>query len=163
MHPHHSQRAMTLSACASVCPDRCTAECTTFGCAQWPLLCRVQVCDWLLERPPDCGLQSPMIMLCICQRNVHRCFAHTALGAFSHSAGTAPIITLFIPGTPLKNIPLQKHAQSFQNSIGGAEFRTLGPVASIRLQKKDPWCTSRRCRVQNSGPWDPWLPAAENS
>ena len=27
-----------------------------------------------------------------------------------HSAGTAPIITLFIPGTPLKTTHLQKHA-----------------------------------------------------
>ena len=31
-------------------------------------------------------------------------------GAFSHSARTAPIITLFILGTPLKTAPLQKHA-----------------------------------------------------
>ena len=28
----------------------------------------------------------------------------------AHSAGTAPIITLFIPGTPLKTTPLQKDA-----------------------------------------------------
>ena len=40
----------------------------------------------------------------------------------------------------------------FKHSIGGAEFRTLGPVAGIRLKKKNPWCTSRGCRVQNSGP-----------
>ena len=32
------------------------------------------------------------------------------LGAFSHSAGTAPIITLFIQGTPLKTTHRQKHA-----------------------------------------------------
>ena len=50
--------------------------------------------------------------------------------AFLHSAGTAPIIMLFIPGTPLKTTHLQKHARSIQNSIGGAEFRTLGPVAT---------------------------------
>ena len=31
-------------------------------------------------------------------------------GAFSHSAGTAPIVTLFIPGTPLKTSPPQKRA-----------------------------------------------------
>ena len=37
-------------------------------------------------------------------------------------------------------------------------------MASIRLkQKKNPWCTSRGCGVQNSGPWDPWLPVVENS
>ena len=34
----------------------------------------------------------------------------TPLGAFSDSARTAPIIPLFIPGTPLKTSPLQKHA-----------------------------------------------------
>ena len=31
-------------------------------------------------------------------------------GAFSHSAGTVPIITLFILGTPLQTTPLQKRA-----------------------------------------------------
>ena len=56
----------------------------------------------------------------------------------AHSAGTAPIITLFIPGTPLKTTPLQKRAGSIQKSIRGAEFRTLGPVASIRLKQKIP-------------------------
>ena len=44
-----------------------------------------------------------------------------------------------------------------------AEFRTLGPMASIRPKKKHPWCISRGCGVQNSGPWDPWLPVVENS
>ena len=63
------------------------------------------------------------------------CCAHPipscpSMGAFSHSAGTAPIIMLFIPGTPLKTTHLQKHARSIQNSIGYAEFRTLGPVAA---------------------------------
>ena len=46
----------------------------------------------------------------------------------AHSAGTAPIITLFILGTPLKTTHLQKHAWSIQSSIG----------------------------MQNSGHWDPW-------
>ena len=30
--------------------------------------------------------------------------------AFPHSAGTAPIIAVFIPGTPLHTTPLQKRA-----------------------------------------------------
>ena len=47
-------------------------------------------------------------------------------------------------------------------TASGAEFRALGPVASIR-HKKNPWCTSRGCRVQNSGPCDPRLPVVENS
>ena len=32
------------------------------------------------------------------------------LGAFLHSTSAAPIITMFIPGTPLKTTHLQKHA-----------------------------------------------------
>ena len=38
------------------------------------------------------------------------CPSPMTLGAFSHSAGTGPIITLFIPGTPLKATHLQKRA-----------------------------------------------------
>ena len=33
-----------------------------------------------------------------------------SMGAFSHSAGTAPIIMLFIPGAPLKTTHLHKCA-----------------------------------------------------
>ena len=54
-----------------------------------------------------------------------------AKGVFSHSAGTAPSITFFIPGTPLKTNPPQRHARSIQSSIGAAEFRMLGPVATV--------------------------------
>ena len=38
------------------------------------------------------------------------------LGAFSHSAGTAPIITVVIQVTTLKTTHLRNHAQSIQNS-----------------------------------------------
>ena len=55
---------------------------------------------------------------------------------FSHSVCTAPIITLFIPGTPLQTPP--------------------PPYRSVH----DPFKTAS---VQNSGPWDPWLPGVENS
>ena len=40
------------------------------------------------------------------------------MGALSHSARTAPIVMLFIPGTPLKTTHLQKHARSIHNSMG---------------------------------------------
>ena len=67
-------------------------------------------------------------------------------------AGAAPIITSFIPGTPLKTTHLQKHAWSIQSSMG-AEFRTLGPVASIRLNKKIPGAPAGAvgCRIQDPG------------
>ena len=54
-----------------------------------------------------------------------RC-ASTPCGAFSHSAGTAPIITLFIPGTPPANHP---------------------PSEACMIHSK----THRRCRVQGPG------------
>ena len=38
------------------------------------------------------------------------CGCYVVRRAFSHSARTAPIITLNIPGTPLKTTYLQKHA-----------------------------------------------------
>ena len=38
------------------------------------------------------------------------------MGAFSHSAGTAPIITVIIQVTTLKTTHLRNHAQSIQNS-----------------------------------------------
>ena len=55
------------------------------------------------------------------------------LGAFSHSAGTAPIIMLFILGTPLKTTHLQKHAQSIQNSM---ECRVQDPGTRGKHQTK---------------------------
>ena len=47
-------------------------------------------------------------------------------------------------------------ASDAKQGLQGAEFRTLGPMGSIRLKKKNSRCTSRGCRVQNSGLWDPW-------
>ena len=39
------------------------------------------------------------------------------LGAFSHSAGTAPIITLFIPGAPLTGRSLTEKKKLFQYMV----------------------------------------------
>ena len=50
-------------------------------------------------------------------------------GAFSHSAHTAPVITVFIAGTPLKTTYLQKRAfLVYQQGLQGAEFRTLASI-----------------------------------
>ena len=70
-----------------------------------------------------------------------------------HSALTVPNITLLIPETPLQTTPLQKRAWSIQNSIGGAEFRTLGPVATIRPKQKIPGVPAGAvgCRIRDPG------------
>ena len=49
------------------------------------------------------------------------------VGAFSHSAN---YYVVYPGNTPENHPPLQKRALSIQNSIGAAEFRTLGPVAT---------------------------------
>ena len=57
-------------------------------------------------------------MVQVSEKNFQKKFTNTPRGAVSHSAGTAPIITLFILGTSLKTTPLQKEASSTQHSIG---------------------------------------------
>ena len=52
---------------------------------------------------------------------------------------------------PCKPPPLQTHARSIQNSVGGAECRTLGPVASTRLKKKNTWCTGLCLVIRGGG------------
>ena len=81
--------------------------------------------------------------------SIHRAWQQLAKPRFN----TAPIVTWLIPETPLKTIPLQNHACSIQNSIWGAEFRTLGPVASRRPKRKIPGVPAGAvgCRVQDPG------------
>ena len=58
------------------------------------------------------------------------CVERTIKGAFSHSAGTAPIITMIIQVTTLKTTHLRNHAQSIQNSkiqTSDACHRSQGP------------------------------------
>ena len=69
-------------------------------------------------------------------------------GVFSHSTNY-----VVHPGNTPETI------QCIQNSIGGAEFRTLGPVASIRLKQKFPGVPAGGgggvgCRLQDSGTRD---------
>ena len=44
----------------------------------------------------------------------------------------------------------------------GCRIQDPGSRGKHQTKKEIP-CTSRGCRVQNSGPWDPWLPVVENS
>ena len=75
-------------------------------------------------------------------------FAHPG-----HSTGTAPIMTLFIPGTTPENHPPTEACMIHSKQHWGAEIRTLGPVASIRLNKKIPGVPAGAvgCRIQEPG------------
>ena len=81
----------------------------------------------------------------------------SSMGAFLRSAN----YTLFIPETPLKptHPPTYRRMHDQFKTAWGADFRTLGPAASIR-PKKIPGVPAGAvgCR-----PWDPWLPVVENS
>ena len=45
----------------------------------------------------------------------------------------------------------------------GCRLQDPGTRGKHQTTTKNPWFTSRGCRVQNLGPWDPWLPVVENS
>ena len=73
----------------------------------------------------------------------------TSQRAFSHSAGTAPIITLFIPETPLKTNHLH---DPFKTASAGCGIQHPGTCGKHQTKTKNPSCISRGCRVQNSAP-----------
>ena len=72
------------------------------------------------------------------------CLQHSK-GALSHSAGTAPIITVFIPGTPLHTPPPYRGVHDPFKTASGVQ-RGLGPVATG--DGKQP--TSRTARAQRT-------------
>ena len=66
----------------------------------------------LVTLPPPLGHQCAGLAgmpPCAVSNTLSYCSTHP-MGAFLHSARTAPIITLFVPGTPLKTTHLQKRA-----------------------------------------------------
>ena len=83
-------------------------------------------------------LLRPMVILstCLCYR-----------GRFRTARARRQLFLAY----PLQTTHLQKHARSSQNSMG-CEFRTLGPMASIRL-KKIPGVPAGAvgCRIQDPG------------
>ena len=77
-----------------------------------PCIPNQSVCTRKGLRPDEQSVHSQMEALLT---NTNNCDIRSAginhiKGAFLHSAGTAPIITLFIPGTPLKTTHPQKDA-----------------------------------------------------
>ena len=52
----------------------------------------------------------------------------------------------------------------FKTASGVQNLGPWGPWQASDLKKKrNPWCTSRGCRVQISGPWDSWIPGVKNT
>ena len=79
-------------------------------CAPSNVLCCAEKCDHLPPPPPN-----PYISETAFSRRFQKVYTYP-LGAFSHSAHTAPIITVIIQVTTLKTTHLRNHAQSIQNS-----------------------------------------------
>ena len=74
---------------------------------------------------------------------------------------TAPIITLFIMGTPPH--PPTEACMIHSKQHRGCGIQDPGTRGKHQTGTKNPWCPSTGCRVQNSGPRDPWLPVVKNS
>ena len=75
-------------------------------------------------------------------------------GAFSHSANHYSVY----PG----NTP-ETHPPTEACMIHSKPHGDPGTRGKHQTKKRNPWCTSRGCRVQNSRPRDPWRPGVETA
>ena len=76
---------------------------------------------------------------------------------------TAPIIAIVYPGNTPANHPPTEACMIHSKQHRGCRIQGPGTRGKHQTKIKNPWCTSRGCGVQNSGPWDPWLPVVKNS
>ena len=81
------------------------------------------------------------------------------MGAFSHSAN---YYVVYPRNTP-ESHPTTEACMIHSKQHRGCRIQDPGTRGKHQTKTKNPWCTSRGCRVQNSGPWDPWLPVVTNS
>ena len=99
-----------------------------------------------VHNPTNCGPKNKRTLPCSEALGTPR--RKGVMGAFSHSARTAPIITLFIPGTPENHPPTEASKQH-----RGCRIQDLGTRGKHQT-KKNPWCTSTGgvgCRIQDLG------------
>ena len=101
--------------------------------------CGIPIPNALSKHPAPLGLAT-VRPLAIYERGLSGACRQCTRGPFR----TAPIITLLIPGTPLKTTPLQKRARSMQNSIGGCRIQDLGTRGYRRWRPAD-FSHSARC------------------
>ena len=81
-------------------------------------------------------------------------------GRFAQRAHSSNYYVIYPRNTPESHPPTEAcmiHSKQHQGC------RIQDPGTRGKHQTKNPWCTSRGCRVQSSGPWDPWLPVVKNS
>ena len=113
-------------------------------------------------------LSSSTMILCAMSMTRTQ-LGHTQ-GAFSHSACTAQAerthstnYCVVYPGNTLENHPPTEACTINSKQHRGCRIQDPGTCGKHHTDKKNPWCTSRGCRVQMSRTWDPWLPVMENS
>ena len=67
------------------------------------------------------------------------------------------------PGNTPENHPPTEACMIHSNQHRGCRLQDPRTHGTHQTTPKNPWRTSRGCGVQNSGPWDPWLPGVGNS
>ena len=82
-----------------------------------------------------------------------------AMGAFSHSANHYVVY----PGNTPENHPPAEGCMINSKQHRGCRIRDPGTRGKHQTKKKSLVYQQGGGRVQNSGPWDPWLPVVENS
>ena len=98
------------------------------------------------------------------------CYSGGVFARRTHSTGTACTQRQLLanhyivyPGNTPENHPPTEACMIHSKQHRGCGIQDPGIRGKHQIQTKSPWCTSRGCRVQNSGPWDPWLLVVKNS
>ena len=79
--------------------------------------------------------------------------ARAQRGNSAHSANYSVVY----PGNTPENHPPTEACMIHSKQHQGCRIQDPGTRGKHQIKAKNAWCTSRGCRVQNSGPWDPWL------
>ena len=82
-------------------------------------------------------------------------------GVFAQRGHSANYYVVYPRNTP-ENHPLTDACMIHSKQHQGCRIQGPGSHGKHQTKTKNP-CTSRGCRVQNSGPRDPWLPGVKTS
>ena len=115
----------------------------------------LQHSDW--TRYCLCCLRERHLSLCGCAGPWGR--FRTARAQRGHSANHYGVH----PGNTPANHPPPEACMIHSKQHRGCRIQDPGTRRKHQTKTKNPWCTSRGCGVQNSGPWDSWLTVVENS
>ena len=90
------------------------------------------------------------------------CILSISGGVFTQRAHSANYYVNYPRNNP-ENHPPTEACMIHSKQHRRCRIQDPGTRGKHQTKTKNPWCTGRGCRVQNSGPRDPWLHVVKNS